>query len=96
MNLKELRVGFAFCGSFCTMDRALNADAPKPSLVDAASTRGLPLRRWALAAMVTAVSVMPWASLPRVLPVQGHTTIAPPSAICKRLWTNATKFAFCP
>ena len=25
MNLKELRVGFAFCGSFCTMDRALNA-----------------------------------------------------------------------
>ena len=24
--------------------------------------------------MVTAVSVMPWASLPRVLPVQGHTT----------------------
>ena len=25
MNLKELRVGFAFCGSFCTMSRALDA-----------------------------------------------------------------------
>ena len=25
MNLKELRVGFAFCGSFCTMSQALGA-----------------------------------------------------------------------
>ena len=25
MNLKELRVGFAFCGSFCTMSKALDA-----------------------------------------------------------------------
>ena len=25
MNRKELRVGFAFCGSFCTMSRALDA-----------------------------------------------------------------------
>ena len=25
MNCKELRVGFAFCGSFCTMSRALDA-----------------------------------------------------------------------
>lgn len=25
MNLEQLRVGFAFCGSFCTMDRALAA-----------------------------------------------------------------------
>lgn len=25
MNWKELRVGFAFCGSFCTMSRALDA-----------------------------------------------------------------------
>ncbi len=25
MNLEELRVGFAFCGSFCTMSRALDA-----------------------------------------------------------------------
>ena len=29
------------------------------------------MRRWALAAMVTAVSVMPQASLPSVFPVQG-------------------------
>ena len=25
MNIEELRVGFAFCGSFCTMSRALDA-----------------------------------------------------------------------
>ena len=25
MNMEELRVGFAFCGSFCTMSRALDA-----------------------------------------------------------------------
>lgn len=25
MNLKQLRVGFAFCGSFCTMSKALDA-----------------------------------------------------------------------
>ena len=25
MNMEDLRVGFAFCGSFCTMSRALNA-----------------------------------------------------------------------
>ena len=35
-------------------------------------SRGRPLRRWALAAMVTLESVTPAASLPRVLPVQGQ------------------------
>ena len=34
--------------------------------------QGRPLRRWALAAMVTLESVTPAASLPRVLPVQGQ------------------------
>ena len=39
-----------------------------------ATTTGRLLRRWALAAMVTAVSVMPEASFPRVFPVQGAMT----------------------
>ena len=34
-------------------------------------TRGFPFLRWALAAMSTGVSVIPQASLARVLPVQG-------------------------
>ena len=50
----------------------LPAEADSPSLVEGARTRGRPLRRWALAAMVTLESVTPAASLPRVLPVQGQ------------------------
>ena len=48
------------------------AEADSPSLVEGAMSRGRPLRRWALAAMVTLESVTPAASLPRVLPVQGQ------------------------
>ena len=39
-----------------------------------AITTGLPFRRWALAAIVTAVSVMPAASLAMVFPVAGAIT----------------------
>ena len=53
-----------------------SAEPESPSLVEKARTRGLPLRRWALAAMVTQLSVMPWASFARVLPVQGAITSA--------------------
>ena len=49
----------------------LGAEPASPSLVEGARRMGRPLRRWALAAMVTQVSVTPEASLPRVLPVQG-------------------------
>src|SRR5699024_4404163 len=45
-----------------------------PVLVATATTTGLSLRRCALAAMVTAVSVMPQASFPMVFPVQGAIT----------------------
>ena len=54
--------------------------ADKPSFVAMASTTGLPLRRCPFAAIVTAPSVMPWASLASVFPVQGamtSTSIAP-------------------
>ena len=50
------------------------AEDARPSLVARQITTGPPLRRWALAAMVTVVSVMPLASLARVLPVQGQIT----------------------
>ena len=43
------------------------AEAERPSLVEKAITTGLPHRRWDLAAMVTAVSVMPWASFANVI-----------------------------
>ena len=49
----------------------LAAEADSPSLVEGAMSTGRPLRRWALAAMVTLVSVMPPASFPRVFPVHG-------------------------
>src|SRR5699024_572399 len=45
-----------------------------PVLEATATTTGLSLRRCALAAMVTAVSVMPQASFPMVFPVQGAIT----------------------
>ena len=48
--------------------------ALRPSFVASATTTGLPLRRWDFAAIVTGPSVMPWASLARVLPVQGAMT----------------------
>ena len=44
---------------------------PRASLVDTDITSGLPFRRCAFAAMRTGVSVIPLASLARVLPVQG-------------------------
>ena len=50
------------------------AAALSPSLVATATTTGLSLRRWALTAMVTGVSVTPAASFARVLPVHGATT----------------------
>ena len=46
----------------------------RPSLVETASTTGRPLRRCDLAAMVTAVSAIPFASFPMVLPVAGAMT----------------------
>ena len=46
------------------------------SLVAQHSTTGVPVRREDFTAMVTGPSVMPAASLDRVLPVQGHTTMA--------------------
>ena len=45
--------------------------APSPSFVETAITSGRSLRRCAFAAKVTGVSVMPFASLPSVLPVHG-------------------------
>ena len=53
-----------------------SAEPESPSLVEKAITRGLPFRRWALAAMATALSVMPWASFARVQPVQGAMSSA--------------------
>ena len=44
---------------------------PRASLVDTDITSGLPFRRCAFAAIRTGVSVIPLASLARVLPVQG-------------------------
>ena len=46
------------------------------SLVAQHSTTGMPMRREDFTAMVTGVSVMPAAIFERVLPVQGHTTMA--------------------
>ena len=43
-------------------------------MLDTATTTGLPLRRWDLTAMVTAVSAMPLASFAMVLPVAGAIT----------------------
>ena len=50
------------------------AEPERASLVESAMTTGFPLRRWLLAAMVTAVSVTPLASLARVFPVHGAIT----------------------
>ena len=50
------------------------APAASPSLLETATTTGRPLRRWDFAAMVTAVSAMPFASLAMVLPVAGAIT----------------------
>ena len=44
--------------------------------MDSAIISGLPFLRCALAAMVTALSVMPWASFARVLPVHGAMSSA--------------------
>ena len=52
----------------------LAALAPSASLVDTASTMGLPFRRCDLQASVTGVSAIPAASFARVLPVAGATT----------------------
>lgn len=51
------------------------AEPDRASLVETAMSTGRALRRCALTESVTGVSVMPHASLPRVLPVQGATTI---------------------
>ena len=52
------------------------AEPVRPSFVENAITSGLPFRRCAFAAMVTAVSVMPDASFAMVLPVHGAITSA--------------------
>ena len=52
------------------------AEPESPSFVENAMTSGRPFRRCALAAMVTAVSVMPWLSFAIVLPVHGAMTSA--------------------
>lgn len=46
----------------------------KASLVETARTTGFRFRRWLLTARVTGSSVIPFASLARVLPVQGATS----------------------
>ena len=46
----------------------------RPSLVETASTTGRPFRKWDFAAMVTAVSAIPLANFPMVLPVAGAIT----------------------
>ena len=48
-----------------------SAEPESASFVEKAITSGRPLRRCALAAIVTALSVMPCASFASVLPVQG-------------------------
>ena len=48
-----------------------SAAPARASLVDTAIRMGLPLRKWLFAAMVTGVSAILWASLLKVLPVQG-------------------------
>ena len=53
-----------------------SAEPESPSFVDMAIIRGLPFLRCAFAAMVTALSVTPWASFARVLPVQGAMSSA--------------------
>ena len=53
-----------------------SAEPESPSLVEKAITTGRPFRRWALAAMVTALSVIPWASFESVLPVHGAISSA--------------------
>ena len=53
-----------------------SAAPAKASLVDTAISTGRPLRRWLLAAIVTGVSAMLWASLASVFPVQGAMTSA--------------------
>ena len=53
-----------------------SAEPLRPSLVEKAITRGFPLRRCALAAIVTLLSVIPRASFARVLPVQGAISSA--------------------
>ena len=55
-------------------------EAPRPSLVDTATTTGRPARSRLLAARVTGVSDSPAASRARVAPVQGAITRA--SAMC--------------
>ena len=56
-------------------------EAPRPSLVDTATTTGRPARSRLLAASATGVSDSPAASRARVAPVQGAMTSA--SAICR-------------
>ncbi len=48
------------------------AEADSPSLVEGAMSRGRPLRRWALAAMVTLESVTPAALAQGVSPCRGR------------------------
>ena len=48
--------------------------APNASLVEGAIIKGRSFLRCALAAIVTEVSVIPLANLPKVLPVQGAIT----------------------
>ena len=52
----------------------LTAEAPKPSLVAMDKSTGRCILRWLFTAMVTGVSVIPFAIFPKVLPVQGATT----------------------
>jgi len=51
-----------------------SAEPESASLVESAMTTGRPLRRWLLAAIVTAVSVSPEARRASVAPVQGAMT----------------------
>ena len=53
-----------------------SAEPESPSFVEKAITSGRPFRRCAFAAIVTAVSVTPFASFARVFPVHGAMTIA--------------------
>ena len=51
------------------------------SLVETARMMGASFRRWALAARVTGVSAMPFASFAIVFPVQGAMTSASSNAL---------------
>ena len=53
-----------------------SAEPDRPSFVEKAITSGRPFLRCALAAIVTAESVIPCASFARVLPVQGAISSA--------------------